>query len=579
MKNDTFSALFPIVIFSSLITAHLFKVELDNKEIEFRKVYVQSLSGQQDDVAENLFVDVSKKIQSDNELGKLIFSLPVNSLDIEQRLRQIHLGGYWEKFEVIVSITDSLCNPLIKTENPVHGNNSFFDEQIESCGVPTVSSSFYFIDHPGSRQRYIARIPLVNPTSPTKKPYTVYLQFESKNRVEETGFPDLLLDQSVNANKNLSDYSFAVYKDGNLLSRSGDYNYPEVFFIKNNSLEEYSECLKNDFHHIASTNKNISTVVSVPLESTLSGLSHYSSFFVFFSFLLIIYFFLRNIINRKGIFPSSFGSRIQFLLVFVVFTALIFFGLATFYVVKDQFENQNKSSIQQQSQVILNEIQKQFENADDLKTSYKDYSNYMVKKISGIFKNDISLFDLRGNLFASSQPRLFDEGIISKKMNPKAYAELIKSEFISFAIKERTGDLEYFSSYHQLKNNNGKILGFVNLPFFAKQGDFEKEVMLYTSALTNIYVLLFVLSVLTALFFSNMLTKPLRLLKQKFRKMSLNRKNEILVWEENDEIGSLVAEYNRMITELEISADKLAASERETAWREMAKQVAHEIKN
>jgi nitrogen fixation/metabolism regulation signal transduction histidine kinase len=62
-------------------------------------------------------------------------------------------------------------------------------------------------------------------------------------------------------------------------------------------------------------------------------------------------------------------------------------------------------------------------------------------------------------------------------------------------------------------------------------------------------------------------------------KIKFGKRNEQIEWKGKDEIGDLITEYNRMIDELADSAQKLARSERESAWREMAKQVAHEIKN
>jgi nitrogen fixation/metabolism regulation signal transduction histidine kinase len=94
-----------------------------------------------------------------------------------------------------------------------------------------------------------------------------------------------------------------------------------------------------------------------------------------------------------------------------------------------------------------------------------------------------------------------------------------------------------------------------------------------------VYLFLFVISILLALILSDYFTKPLKLIQGKLSKMTLGSPNEPIVWQAEDEIGGLVKEYNRMINELQKSADLLAQSERETAWREMAKQVAHEIKN
>jgi nitrogen fixation/metabolism regulation signal transduction histidine kinase len=61
--------------------------------------------------------------------------------------------------------------------------------------------------------------------------------------------------------------------------------------------------------------------------------------------------------------------------------------------------------------------------------------------------------------------------------------------------------------------------------------------------------------------------------------VELGKKSEHLYYKGNDEVGELVRQYNRMVDELDESAQKLANSEREYAWREMAKQIAHEIKN
>jgi two-component system, NtrC family, nitrogen regulation sensor histidine kinase NtrY len=71
----------------------------------------------------------------------------------------------------------------------------------------------------------------------------------------------------------------------------------------------------------------------------------------------------------------------------------------------------------------------------------------------------------------------------------------------------------------------------------------------------------------------------LKQIQDKISRFKLGSTNEKIEWKRNDELGKLVNEYNKMIDELERSAELLAKSERESAWREMAKQVAHEIKN
>lgn len=98
-------------------------------------------------------------------------------------------------------------------------------------------------------------------------------------------------------------------------------------------------------------------------------------------------------------------------------------------------------------------------------------------------------------------------------------------------------------------------------------------------AFINLYVLLFLASIIVAIFIANQITRPLVLIQENLRKMELGKRNEPIYYSRDDEIGSLVREYNKKVDELAVSAELLARSERESAWREMARQVAHEIKN
>ncbi|MEO8733993.1 MAG: ATP-binding protein, partial [Flavobacteriales bacterium] len=99
------------------------------------------------------------------------------------------------------------------------------------------------------------------------------------------------------------------------------------------------------------------------------------------------------------------------------------------------------------------------------------------------------------------------------------------------------------------------------------------------AAMVNLFALLFLMSVLAAALITNWTTRPLQLLRRGLERIGLGTRNEPIPYRGNDELGQLVEVYNRKVEELRISAEKLARSERESAWREMARQVAHEIKN
>jgi nitrogen fixation/metabolism regulation signal transduction histidine kinase len=130
-----------------------------------------------------------------------------------------------------------------------------------------------------------------------------------------------------------------------------------------------------------------------------------------------------------------------------------------------------------------------------------------------------------------------------------------------------------------LYNEQGSLLGYINLPYFSRQDELKREISTFLVTFLNIYILLLLFGVFVTILISNYITAPLSMLAGKMSRLRLGIVNEKITWYHDDEIGQLVSEYNRMIDELARSAEMLARSERESAWREMARQVAHEIKN
>jgi two-component system nitrogen regulation sensor histidine kinase NtrY len=153
---------------------------------------------------------------------------------------------------------------------------------------------------------------------------------------------------------------------------------------------------------------------------------------------------------------------------------------------------------------------------------------------------------------------------------------LTKSEYIQ---TEKIGSLEYISAYVPYYNSENQLLAYLNLPYFRMQSVLAREISNMIVAIMNFTLLLIVITMSIAVFISSRLTSPLRMLSSGLASFVLGRKSEHLSYNGHDEIGDMVKQYNRMVDEIEESANKLANSEREFAWREMAKQVAHEIKN
>jgi nitrogen fixation/metabolism regulation signal transduction histidine kinase len=169
--------------------------------------------------------------------------------------------------------------------------------------------------------------------------------------------------------------------------------------------------------------------------------------------------------------------------------------------------------------------------------------------------------------------------MISDQMNPSCVRQLMVDKKSLIIERENIGTYSFLSAYTPLRNMDNRLLGYLNLPYFAKQEEIRREISGLISAFANIYIIMIVITVLVALLLSRYITMPLQQIGKQFSMVKIGGKNARIEWKRKDEIGRLVEEYNRMIDEMARSADLLARSERESAWRQMARQVAHEIKN
>ena len=139
--------------------------------------------------------------------------------------------------------------------------------------------------------------------------------------------------------------------------------------------------------------------------------------------------------------------------------------------------------------------------------------------------------------------------------------------------------MDYLNSYQYIIDTRGNPIAIISIPYFQLDESYKRDIRTYLVALSPIYIILFLGASIMAFLLSRQITEPLRRLSQVMRKAALMKRYMPLRWNTSDEIGQLVHQYNFMVKELEKSADVLAQTQKESAWKEMAKQVAHEIKN
>jgi two-component system nitrogen regulation sensor histidine kinase NtrY len=202
-----------------------------------------------------------------------------------------------------------------------------------------------------------------------------------------------------------------------------------------------------------------------------------------------------------------------------------------------------------------------------------------IHELADIHNLEINIYGLNGKLLKSSKAS-FSVDKVAPPI-PNYVLKLVQSSVEKRYVDIKTiNGLKNRSSYSQIKDDKFKPLGILNIPYVEDDGFYETELQQFLLRLSQVYSFMLIIAFALAYFLASYITKSLKTISDKINETSLNQKNEKIVIEANSrEINSLINAYNKMVDKLEDSATMLAQSEREQAWREMAKQVAHEIKN
>ncbi len=553
------------------------KNELNNQYL------LKKLSKEKDPITEYLYQDILKKIESDTLLQNRASNYWENKSTIDKYLADKYFNGYWSKYDINSYICKSNDTLLIEPDNEEISCIDFFNNKIETEQSSPFQEydNIVFLYTNGGASSYLATASITNKTSQQKS----YLFFEMVPKIlsNTEGYPELLLnkketDVSINVNK----YSFAKYKKNKLATQIGPFNYSlELMpFIKFND-EGFATSKEKELTHLFyQGDKNTVVVLTSKQYNYFNYVTTFSYFFLIISLSSIVLGFIFKLTPFSWrLAVSSFSSKIQLFIILSTTVSFVLFGWGTTYYIQKQYSEKNTKTIQEKVRSIVTELETDLGNEQKLSTQLTSFIDYQLIKLSNVFYTDINLYDLSGQLFATSRPEITEQGLINNLMNPIAYNALHIDKKSSIIHDENISSLQYLSSYVPFRNDQNKIIGYLNLPYFAKQNELERELSSFFTALINIYALLFLISIIISIVFANYISEPLTFIKNKIGSLQFGKSNELIEWNSNDEIGALVKEYNKKVIELEKSANLLAKSERESAWREMAKQVAHEIKN
>lgn len=277
---------------------------------------------------------------------------------------------------------------------------------------------------------------------------------------------------------------------------------------------------------------------------------------------------------------SSLRIRIFLSMILLILLTYVLIAIMTVFQTKKQTSEYNRSRFERKEEAIRLNVSYVLENASiPLVTENLEKIFYQrISEIASVHKVNVKMYDLEGRfLLGSENP---SHSLLNESVGQRDLQELQKKESYRMLEEVNEEGKRLQASYTYIYDASENPIGILKLHYFQDNSVQEEALKEFLSRLGGLYVLLFVVAILIAYFLSSYITRSLKTIVDKMSATGLDKRNQKIVLGSGSlEIQKLVNAYNNMVDALEESAAKLAKSEREQAWREMAKQVAHEIKN
>ncbi|HET9824901.1 MAG TPA: HAMP domain-containing sensor histidine kinase [Chitinophagaceae bacterium] len=578
--------LFWIFIFSVSIAAIIIK-ENKEKEWSLRKTMAENLTSQDDEMLlsitlsylDNRFLAANFNRFYDEENGKFF----------RDSILKANYRGYVNKYNTRLYVFDSTLNSLYNDDDLSYDamNNIITVQSKLSKTLPDVYS--YITSY--NKITYITKRTVTDPNNKTLG--AVFIVSSPKTLTSNALEATLFKQRNENDPKESLIYSYAIYTNGKLTESSSKYPFATTLTqdqIPKKEVLERSNDNYNELWYRSSTEKVV--VMARKVDSIIEAITLFSYIFCSFLFLVTfiqaISFLLRVGIDGewRNFFQVNIRTQVHSTIIFISILSFLIIGAATISFFKTRYNRNNEDKLSRTMTIMVNEMKKRIAEHsifDDVTKIYEPGSNNELKKlvteVADIHNVDVNVYDLHGNLQVSSQENIYEKGVLSKQMNPEALYHLSRLREVERVQQENISNLSYLSIYAPVRSDEGKEYAYLNIPYFLSQIELNQEISNFLVTIINLNAFIFLIAGIIALFITNRITRSFSIIGDKMKEVNLGKLNEEIPWNRKDEIGELVKEYNKMVSKLGESAEALARSEREGAWREMARQVAHEIKN
>jgi signal transduction histidine kinase len=571
-----------IVILTALFSAYAtyyIRIENSKKRIDDSKKLAINIANEKDPVAEIIIEDIINQIKSDSVINSYINKKWFDFNGTANYIQQEYFTGYLNKYIFNLTVCNNTDSIIIdEKENTKRCCYTFFDKLLKTDGQTTKIKGLYKIKNLSGGLNYFIKIkiPKNNPINTT----TLFLELTTRPNFEPLGYPELLLKKVIDKRNTFHYINYARYNNNKLIINNGDFAYAlecDIYGYNNTKFSFFQ--LEGYDHLLYNAPNNQTVIVSFPTIKLHNILTSFTYIFFFLIIQTTILLIIGNGFLHLITFNFNIKNKIVISMLLTLFLSLIFVSVGAVFYTKSEFKKEQIEILNEKTQSVLVELEHELSEFNNINEIDPNYINKLLIKFSNIFFSDINLYSPDGKLIGTSRKEIFERNLLSKNINPTAYRELIFNKKAEIINNESIGNMEYYSAYIPFFNSNNEILAYINLPYFSKELILQRKLLHVVITVINIFAFILILSVIIVIYVSNKITEPLILVQKRISSIDLSNKNEYINYKGRDEVAKLVVEYNRMLKALDKSARLLAKSERESAWREMARQIAHEIKN
>ncbi|MDE3213318.1 MAG: GHKL domain-containing protein [Bacteroidota bacterium] len=581
--------IFWVFFFSVSITIAIVR-ENRIKELSERKNFAENLATK-DDPTGQVMVNIILSDFSNAALSDVFdrFKNPLDNAFLKDSLIRENFSGYLNMYDTRIYTFDSSEAPLFNSDSTnFHSLNAIIQTQGKPTGIP----GLYYYDISYDRFNYISKREIADTSGKTKG--YVFIISTPKKFKSDALYPELFSKGNTNSLENSSVYSYAVYNKGRLVSSNNDYPFPTSIDPGSFTYNEFQLKNRNGYEELwYKANGDKIIVIARQSDLFIEAITLFSYLFCSFLVVTLIFNLLNRIVESKSkgfdwntMFQFTIRNQVHGTIILVSIFSFLVIAFTTILFFISRYHSNNREKLSRTIHVMENEIRNSIDtmaSADPqgarLDSVPDQKLEEIITRIAGIHAADINLYDLKGNLKVSSLPLPYKKGIVSEKMDPIAYYHLNQLKEVQYSREQLIGSLEYLSNYVPVRDELGNEYAYLNIPYFESQNNLQAEISNFLLTIINLNAFIFLIAGIIAFVITNRITRSFSLISDKMKDINLEKTNEEILWTRKDEIGALVNEYNKMVKKLGVSAQLLAKSEREGAWREMARQVAHEIKN